>query len=146
MIRNILSDFFLGILISFTISILFITTVYTFSEGSGSIPVLLVWQSLVLSMSCSLINLVYRMENIRFLTQSIVGYLLTTATIMTCGFLFGWYKFWGNNFKRPVVILVSFLIYSIFYLFTWIIIWQANKAKKRKMNDKLREYKQKQLR
>jgi FlaA1/EpsC-like NDP-sugar epimerase len=144
MIRKILSDFFLGILISFTVSVLFITTVYTFSEGSGSIPVIFVWQSLVLSMSCSLINLVYRMENIRFLTQSILGYLLTTATIMTCGFLFGWYNFWGNNFKR-LVILIAFLIYSIFYLFTWIIIWQANKAKKRKMNGKLREYKQKQL-
>ncbi|MDF2840082.1 MAG: hypothetical protein K0Q99_854 [Clostridia bacterium] len=47
MIRKILSDFFLGILISFTVSVLFITIVYTFSEGSGSIPVLLVWQSLV---------------------------------------------------------------------------------------------------
>lgn len=145
MIRKILSDFFLGILISFTVSVLFITMVYTFSAGSGSISVLLIWQSLVLSMSCSLINLVYRMENVRFLTQSILGYLLTTATIMICGFLFGWYNFWGNNFKRPVVILISFLVYSIFYLFTWIIIWQANKAKKRKMNDKLREYKQKQL-
>lgn len=142
--KELLSDFLLGILISFTISALFITIVYSFSENRA-IPVLLIWQSLGLSIVCSLINLVYRMENIEFLSQSILGYLLTTSALMICGFLFGWYNFFRDFFNKPVIIFISFLIYSIFYLFTWLIIWQANKAKKRKMNDKLREYKRKQL-
>lgn len=144
MLKKMLSDFFLGILISFTISVLFITAVYTFTEESN-IPVLLIWQSLSLSTLCSLINLVYRMEKLTFLWQSILGYLLTTTTIMICGFQFGWYNLGGGNFKNPMVIFISFFVYSLFYLFTWIIIWQVNKAKKRKMNDKLRAYKQKQL-
>lgn len=142
--KKMLSDFFLGILISFTFATLFVTTIYTFSADS-TIPVLLIWQALGLSTLCSLINLIYRLENLTFLSQSILGYLLTTATIMICGFLYGWYNFWDNNYKKSVVIIVSFLAYSLFYLFTWIMIWQVNKAKKRKMNDKLREYKKKQF-
>jgi hypothetical protein len=144
MLKKMLSDFFLGILISFTISVLIITMVYTFPEGSN-IPVLLVWQSLRLSTLCSLINLVYRMEKLSFLCQSVLGYLLTTSTIMLCGAQFGWYSLGGHTFNKTTVIIVSFFIYSLFYLFTWIIIWQSNKAKKRKMNDKLKAYKLKQL-
>jgi hypothetical protein len=144
MLKKMLSDFFLGLLISFTISVLFITIVYSVEKGSN-IPVLLVWQSLGLSTLCSLINLVYRMEKLSFLCQSVLGYILTTLTIMFCGLQFGWYGLGGNNFNKPIMILISFFIYSIFYLFTWIIIWQSNKAKKRKMNDKLKAYKLKQL-
>jgi hypothetical protein len=142
--KKLLMDFFLGILISFTISALFITSVYTFS-GESTIPVHLIWQSLGLSTLCSLINLIYRMDNLSFLLQSILGYFLTTATIMTYGVLFGWYKFWDYNSKKTLLPLILFLICSLFYFFTWLIIWQVNKAKKRKMNNKLKEYKQKQL-
>jgi type VI protein secretion system component VasK len=144
MLKKMLSDFFLGILISFTISVLIITMVYTFHEGSN-IPVLLIWQSLGLSTLCSLINLVYRMEKLSFLLQSLLGYILTTLTIVFCGMQFDWYDLGGTNYNKPIVIIISFFIYSLFYLFTWIIIWQSNKAKKRKMNNKLKEYKQKQL-
>lgn len=144
MLKKMVSDFFLGILIAFSISTLFITSVYTFA-GEGNIPILIIWQSMLLSTLCSLINLVYRLEKLTFLWQSILGYLLTTTTIMICSINFKWYNLLGSTYGKLMGIFLSFLLYSLFYLFTWIIISQVHNAKKRKMNDKLRAYKQKQL-
>lgn len=139
-----LRDFFLGLLISFTISVLIVTLVYTLAINHSPIPVLLIWQAFGLSVLCSLINLVYRMEKLTFLWQSIIGYVLTTSAILICSLLFDWYGAEGRNFKKTLALFISFLIYSFFYLLTWLIIWKISKAKKIKMNDKLREYKEKQ--
>lgn len=136
--------FFLGLMIAFTLSVLIVSVVMVMISDTAMIPVSLIWQTFVLSILCSLINLVYRSEKLKFVWQSIIGYILTTATIISCGLIFGWYGHGGNSFDRISFVLISFLVYSSFYLITWIIIWQIAKAKKKELNDKLKEYKQKQ--
>lgn len=139
-----LKDFTLGILIAFTIAILIISLVLTIAGGETAIPTALVWESLVLSILCSLINLVYRLDKLSFLWRSVIGYIFTSTVIMACSFIFDWYTFGGCNFKTPIASFLFFAVVSLFYLLTWIIIWHINKMKKMKLNDKLREYKQKQ--
>ncbi|NLV35549.1 MAG: DUF3021 domain-containing protein [Clostridiaceae bacterium] len=136
--------FFLGLMIAFTISVLTVTVVMAITTDTAMVPVSLIWQNFVLSVLCSLINLVYRSEKLKFVWQSIIGYILTTAIIISCGLIFDWYSYGGNTFGRTSFVLISFLMYSLFYLMTWIIIWQIAKAKKKELNDKLKEYKQKQ--
>ena len=136
--------FFLGLMIAFTISILIVSSVLAITTDAAMVPISLIWQTLMLSILCSLINLVYRSEKLKFVWQSIIGYILTTSTLVSCGLYFGWYSYGGNSFNRISFILISFLVYSLCYLFTWLIIWQIAKAKKKELNDKLKEYKEKQ--
>lgn len=134
--------FFLGLMIAFTISVLMVSAILAITTDAAMLPISLIWQTFLLSILCSLINLVYRSEKLKFFWQSIIGYILTTATIISCGLIFGWYG--ANNFDRISFILISFFVYSLFYLITWIIIWQIAKSKKKTLNDKLKEFKQKQ--
>jgi len=136
--------FFVGLLIAFTTSIIILSLIMTIISEDAVLPVTLVWQSLILSALCSLINLVYRSEKLKFVWQSIIGYVLTTTTIIACGMVFGWYGYGGNTFNRISFVMLSFVVYSLFYLVTWIIIWKITIVKKNELNDKLREYKQKQ--
>lgn len=142
--KQIIQYFFIGLLIAFTTSVLILSTVMEFVTDTAMVPVAMIWQSFILSILCSLINLVYRSEKLKFIWQSIIAYILTTATIITCGLIFGWYSYGGNSFNRTSFIFISFLVYSLCYLITWIIIWNITKSKKRKLNDKLTIYKQKQ--
>lgn len=129
-------------MIAFTISVLTLSAVLAIVTDTAMVPVSLIGQTFVLSVLCSLINLVYRSEKLKFVWQSIIGYILTTATIISCGLIFDWYGFGGNSFDRTGFVLISFFVYSLFYLITWIIIWQIAKAKKKVLNDKLKEFKQ----
>jgi len=138
-----IQHFIIGLLIAFTFSIIILSAVMTIA-ADGKVPVDLIWQSLVLSTLCSLINLVYRSERLKFIWQSIIGYILTTTTIMTCGMIFGWYSYGGNDYDRTGFVMLSFLVYSLLYLATWVIIWRVTVAKKKELNHKLMEYKQKQ--
>lgn len=139
-----IQHFFIGTLIAFTTSVLIICAVMAIASDVPMVSVELIWQSFILSTLCSLINLVYRSEKLKFIWQSIIGYFLTTTMIITCGLVFDWYSYGGNNFNKVYLIILSFLVYSLFYLFTWIIIWNITKAKQKALNDKLVEYKQKQ--
>lgn len=136
--NNKIKYFFLGIMIAFSISVIIISAVMTIASDSGMVPVSLIWQALLLSALCSLINLVYQSEKIKFVWQSIIAYVFTTVTIMSCSMIFDWYPFDGLR-----TVLISFLLYSICYLITWIIIWKVTKAKEKELNKKLMEYKQK---
>lgn len=136
--------FFIGLLIAFTISIIILSVIMTIISEEAVLQIALVWQSLLLASLCSLINLVYRSEKLKFAWQSIIGYFLTTTTIITCGLVFGWYGYGGNTFDRIRFIMMSFVVYSLLYLVTWIIIWRINIVKKNELNEKLSEYKHRQ--
>ena len=136
--------FFLGVLIAFTISVIIIAAVMTFAEETPMIPAVMIWQSLILASLCSLINLVYRSEKLKFIWQSLIAYVLTTSTITLCGLIFNWYDYPQESLSKPVFILISFLVYSLFYLVTWLIIWRIAKAKEKDLNNKLKEYKLRQ--
>lgn len=136
--------FFLGILIAFSVSVLMLSAIMPIAFHTATVPVKLICQSFILSILCSLINLVYSSEKMKFIWQSIIGYILTTATITACGLIFGWYSIGGNSCNRISTVLGSFLVTSLCYLITWIIIWQIAKAKGKELNDKLKQYKQKQ--
>lgn len=136
--------FFVGILISFTLAMILLSAVMVIATADAVVPVSLILQSFLLSIVCSLINLVYRSEKLKFIWQSIIGYVLTTGTIIAFGLTFGWYSYGGNGFDRIKVILISFLVYSFFYLVTWIIIWKVTKLKRQELNEKLAEYKLRQ--
>lgn len=137
-----IQHFFLGLMIAFTISVLIVSAVMAAAADPAAVPVSLIWQTLVLSALCSLINLVYRSEKLKFIWQSVIGYFLTTATIISCGLIFGWYGSGAGGLDRTGFILISFFVYSFCYLITWVIIWQIAKAKKKVLNDRLKEYKQ----
>lgn len=136
--------FFLGVLIAFTISVLTMSAIMTISSADAVLSVKLIWQALVLSILCSLINLIYQLERLKFIWQSVICYILTTATILTCGLAFEWFSFGGNRFEKTDFVLWFFVICSCFYFVTWIIIWRIMKAKKRTLNRKLEEYKKRQ--
>ncbi len=142
--KQMLQHFFTGLLIAFTISIIILSAIMVFISEEPAVSVNLIWQVFILSVLCSLINLVYRSEKLKFIWQSLIGYLLTTATIIICGLTFDWYGYGGNNFSKTNFIIVSFFIYSLFYLFTWLIIWKLAKIRKKELNDRLREYKERQ--
>ena len=107
--KQIIQYFFIGLLIAFTTSVLILSTVMEIVMDTAMISVTMIWQSFILSILCSLINLVYRSEKLKFIWQSIIGYILTTATIITCGLIFGWYSYGWNNFNRTSFIFISFL-------------------------------------
>ncbi len=134
--------FFLGILIAFTISVIIIAAVMTFAEEN--VPVVMIWESLILAALCSFINLVYRSEKLKFIWQSLIAYILTTGTITLCGVIFNWYDYPLESVSKPSFILISFCVYSLFYLVTWLIIWRIAKAKEKDLNNKLKEYKLRQ--
>lgn len=137
-----IQHFFLGLMIAFTISVVLLSVIMTTVFETFSVPVSLIGQSFVLSVLCSLINLVYRSEKLKFLWQSLIGYVLTVGTIITCGLVFGWYHFGGNTQDQTKYVLISFAVYSLFYLVTWLIIWRITITKKKELNLKLKEYKQ----
>lgn len=138
-----IQHFFLGLLIAFTISVVLLSVIMSTVFQTFSVPVSLIGQSLILSALCSLINLVYQSEKLKFLWQSLIGYVLTVGTIITCGLVFGWYHFGGNAQQDQTgYVLISFAAYSLFYLFTWLIIWRITITKKKELNSKLIEYKQ----
>lgn len=139
-----LGYFVLGILIAFTIAILTQSAILAVTGENAAIPVHMVWQSLLLSVLCSLINLVYQSERLKFMWKSIIGYILTTTTILTCSLAFGWLSFGGNGFDTFDIIIALFAICTLCYLATWVIIRQTNKAKAKKLNEKLNEYKRRQ--
>lgn len=139
-----LEYFLLGVLIAFTIAILMQSAILAAAAENAAVPVRMVWQSLLLSVMCSMINLVYQSEKLKFVWKSIIGYILTTSVIIICSLAFGWLSFGGKSFDTVDTIVALFTLCSLFYLVTWLIIWQANKAKARKLNEKLNEYKQRQ--
>lgn len=137
-----IQHFFLGLMIAFTISVLMLSGIMLLAFDTASVPVSMIGQSLILSALCSLINLVYRSEKLKFLWQSLLGYVLTVGTIITCGLIFDWYQFSGNPQNQTGYILISFVVYSLFYLATWIIIWRLSVTRKKALNEKLMAYKQ----
>lgn len=142
--KQIINDFFLGILIAFTISILILSLVMMATTISPVVPVTLVFQSLILSILCSMINLIYRIESFTFIKRSIIAYILTTTTIIACSLIFKWYGSGNNVSNKTSFILILFFICSLFYLITWIIIWKINMNRKEELNKRLNQYKRKQ--
>ncbi len=143
--KIIIQHFFLGLMIAFTISVVILSAIVSVAFETASVPVTLIEQALLLSVLCSLINLVYRSEKLKFLWQSLIGYVLTVGAIMTCGLSFGWYRFGGDSQNQTTYILISFLVYSLFYLVTWLIIWRIAVVRRKELNEKLNVYKKNQL-
>ncbi|MDF3001227.1 MAG: hypothetical protein K0Q48_1346 [Bacillota bacterium] len=135
-------DFFLGLMISFTLGVLAVALILGIAAGSGTMQLSLIWQVFILSAICSLVNLVYRSEQLKFLWQSLIGYVLTTGAIMGCGNIFGWYDYGGNSYNKSSFLLLSLLGYSLCYLITWMMIWRVNKRRKAAWNSSLAAYKE----
>lgn len=144
--KQIIQYFISGVMSAFTISVLIISAVTTIISNNEMIPVSLILQALFVSVLCSLINFVYRSEKLKFIWQCIIGYILTSVMITICALTFNWYGYGENGFSAESLnlILITFLIYSLLYLFVWIILWQVRKIKKRELNNKLNEYKSQQ--
>lgn len=140
--KTAIGHFFLGLSIAFSLSISTISVVIAAGSpgGDAAFPVRFVWQALVLSALCSLINLVYNSDRLTFRLQSILGYLLTTATIMCCCLVFGWLDAAGNDFRKALYALAFFLVCSACYLVTWGIIWRIKRSTEKKLNDTLKVY------
>lgn len=136
-----IQHFFLGLMIAFTISVVLLSVIMSTVFETFSVPVSLIGQSFILSILCSLINLVYRSEKLKFMWQSLIGYVLTVGTIITCGLVFGWYHFGGTAQDQTGYVMISFAVYSLFYLVTWLFIWRITITKKKELNIKLKEYK-----
>ena len=142
--KQTLGYFVLGIMIAFTIAILTESVILAAGFETAMVPVSMIWQSFALAVICSLINLVYQSERLKFVWKSIIGYVLTTAAIMTCILVFGWMGIGGSNIDLTYAGSVMFIVSTLSYLVTWLIIWRVNKAKAKKLNEKLNEYKQRQ--
>jgi hypothetical protein len=142
-LKKTIQYFSLGVVIAFTISIIVLSVILTVIFTDTAVPVKLIWQSLVLSVLCSLMNLIYRSDRLTFAWQSVLGYILTTGTIIMCSLIFGWYKFGGNRSGKFEWVLIMLLLCSSSYLITWVIIWRITVARKKELNNKLMEFKNK---
>lgn len=136
--------FFLGILIAFTLAILIITGILTLAGDGEMIPTALIWQSLLLSVICSLVNMIYRSEKLKFIWRSIIAYFLTTAVITTYSMIGGWCSYGANNTDKIRILFILILIFSLCYFITWLFIWRIAKAREKELNTRLMEYKQRQ--
>jgi len=139
--KTIISNFFLGLMIAFTNSVIILSATFAMNTETRAVPVSLIIQAFILSALCSTINLIYQADRLSFLWQSVLGYMLTTSAIISCGLVFDWYGSGWGHLGKGISILLSFFAYSFFYLITWIIIWNVTKAKKKMLNDKLDAYK-----
>lgn len=135
-------DFFLGFMISFTLAVLTVASILSIVTDEGTMQLSLIWQVLILAAICSLVNLVYHSEQLKFLWKSLAGYVLTTGAIMGCGVIFGWYRYGGNVLDQRAFLILSFFGYSLCYMITWVIIWRIHKGRKIAWNSRLEAYKE----
>jgi hypothetical protein len=129
-------------MISFTLAVLMVASILSIVTDEGTMQLSLVWQVFILATICSLVNLVYRSEQLKFLWKSLIGYALTTGAIMGCGVIFGWYHYGGNFLDQRMFLILSFFGYSLCYMITWIIIWRIHKGRKDAWNSRLEAYKE----
>lgn len=144
--KQVIQYFISGVISAFAISVLIILTVTTITSDNQMISVSLIWQALLVSILCSLINFVYRSEKLKFIWRCIIGYILTTVMIFICALTFNWYGYGENGFsmKSLNLIFLTFIIYSLMYVVVWMILWKNRNTEKKELNSKLNEYKLKQ--
>lgn len=142
-LKKTIQFFFLGVVIAFTISIIILSIILTVIFVDTALPVRFIWQSFILSVLCSLMNLIYRSDKLTFAWQSVIGYILTTGTIIACSLFFNWYRFGGNSSNKTEWFFIFFLVCSLSYLITWVIIWRITASRKKELNNKLKMFKEK---
>lgn len=112
---------FQALLVNFGIVLLngIIGGIFTLTGNNYSINVLFLIGSIIVSIVTACGSIIFNvnvLKNVPFIVKLIIHYILLGAIVMLASYLFGWTDF--TTFLYPFLI---FGIYSIIYIFVWIV-------------------------
>ncbi len=140
--KRVLSHFITGIMISFTIEILVMTLAVLFA-GGDSLPVSMICQAFALAACCSVIGTIFSSDKLSFRMQVIFTYVFSLITVLFFSYTFHWEGMGDGIFTGTSFLVIIITLFTVGYSITMTITWLSHKKMKKRMNDKLTEYKQK---
>ncbi len=133
----------LFIYVCVTTCVLLVTALYiTIFWPQVTLGVEILWQILLVSFLCSVINSIYPWREVGKRTMLfiyVLRYVVTNAIVLGCGIWFGW--FYTNDL--PMVLAMLFSIAVIFALVS-VVAWKRGKQQAALMNERLQVYQQRE--
>lgn len=137
-----ISHFLIGIVISFTIEIVVMTTAVLMA-GGDTIPVSMIWQAFALAISCSIVGTIFSSDKLSFLLQAIFTYAFSLTTVLLFSFLFRWDSMSDGIFTGISYFVIIIGLFTTGYSVTMLLTFILQNKKKKIMNEKLAEFKEK---
>lgn len=137
-----ISHFLIGIVISFTIEIL-VMTIAVLIAGGDAIPVSMIWQAFALAFSCSIVGTIFSSDKLSFLLQAIFTYVFSLTTVLLFSFLFHWESMSDGIFTGISYFVIIIGLFTTGYSVTMLLTFILQNKKKKIMNEKLAEFKEK---
>jgi hypothetical protein len=130
--------FFLGLGISFSVSVIAIT-IATGLNGGESIQAVMIYECLGLASCSALAGAVFSSEKLDFKWQLLLTYISVLGVLILFANIFKWYDLEGNWTVYSFFTLLIGL-YTVCFLVTAGILAMVRKRKDSKLNRKLKEY------
>lgn len=140
--KRVFSHFIIGIMISFTIEILVMTSAVLFA-GGDTLPVIMNCQAFGLAICCSVIGTIFRSDKLSFKLQVIFTYVFSLITVLVFSYTFHWDGMGGGIFTGTSFLVIIIVLFTVGYSVTMAITWLYQQKMKKRLNDKLAEYQQK---
>jgi hypothetical protein len=137
-----ITHFLIGIVISFTIEIV-VMTIAVLIAGGVAIPVSMIWQAFALAISCSIVGTIFSSDKLSFLLQAIFTYVFSLTTVLLFSFLFHWESMSDGIFTGISYFVIIIGLFTTGYSVTMLLTFILQNKKKKIMNEKLAEFKEK---
>lgn len=128
-----------------TTCVVFVTAVYiTIFWQQATLGVEILWQILTVSFLCSLGIYIYPEREVSGKTEKllyILHYIISNVVVLGCGVWFGWF----DTDNLPMVLGMVIAVALVFLLVS-IVMWKRNQRTAALMNERLKEYQQKDSR
>lgn len=134
----------LGIVISFTIAILVMTLAVILTGGS-TLPVSLIMQGFALSVCCTLIGTIFSSERLGFMIQAVLTYIFSLFILLLFTVMFRWYESGEGILHGKSFFGVIILLFTLGYGASMFIRRYQQKRDTKVFNDKLLDYKEKNM-
>ncbi|GEM_PF-1275089 len=139
--KRIIINFFVALVISYTIEILVmaLTVVLT---GGDSIPVSMIAEAFGLAVCCSVIGAVFSADRLSFLLQAVLTYVFSFLVIIIFSFMFRWYDLGEGILKGKSFFAIILGLFTVGYVLVLCIKGAIQKKNMKLMNEKLTKYKE----
>jgi hypothetical protein len=134
-------NFFMGLVISYTIEVLIISLAVIL-DGKHVIPAAILIEAFGLAACCSLIGAVFSSEKLNFLVQVTLSYIFAFLVIVFFCLGFKWYDYGDGIFKGRSLFALVIGLFTFFYMVIVLLRLFLQKKKMKFMNEKLTEYKE----
>jgi hypothetical protein len=135
-------QFIAGLALAFSIEILVMSIAVAVS-GASSIPVFLIFEAFGLAISCSIMGAVFSSDKLTFLTQGILTFIFSYSAVILFSFMFHWYELSDGYLSGKRYFIVLTILFTVFYSLTMTLRGIYLYRTKKKLNEKLIEYKRK---